>query len=85
MRVINRQHLILEGNGAAIYIMGGDTVIAEHQAQGVTRFRYQGLTKDRIRDFAFQHRCAFQTRYFTIGNQLFDRTAGVDGSAMVGD
>ena len=85
MRVINRQHLILKRNSATIHVVGGNTIVAEHQTQGVAGFRYQTLTKDRIRDLAFQHRCTLQARNFAISDQLFDRTASVNGHAMVGD
>lgn len=57
--VIECEDLILEGNGTAIDIVGGDPVVPEHEADRLTARGFQGIAEDGIGHFSLQNGAAY--------------------------
>ena len=82
--VIQRQNLVLERNGAAIYVVGGNAIVAEHESQGPAATAAQICAENRIGYLAFLYRGSAQARQLSVLDQLSYRAAGINAGLVFG-
>ena len=75
--VVEGEDLILEGNRAAIDVVRGNSVVAEHQPQRPAIAAAQRFAIHRIGDLAFLHHRPAQPRQLAVLYKLPHRTAGI--------
>ena len=82
---LRARDLILEGDGAAVDVVGGDPVVAEHEADGFAAGCFQSVAEDRVGHFSFLDSAALEPREVAVIDDLADGAAFVDSGAVGGD